>query len=95
MDTTQVTEQKVKAQLDKFDAQITEMKAKAAQSKAEAKVNYYEKIEELQTQRDSIGKQLEEFKASSESAWEDIQEGIEGAVGRLQKSFEKAASHFN
>lgn len=90
----QAYEQKVKAQLDQWDAKIEELKTKAAQKNAEVRVQYDHQIQEFQSKRDEVQKKLHHLQQSSEDAWEEISQGIETAWHELGKSFESAVSKF-
>lgn len=85
---------KVQAQLDQYDAQLSEMKARADKVAANAKVEYHSMMEEAIVKRDALQVQLGELQSSSESAWEEIQKGLEKAGAELQKSFGAALEKF-
>lgn len=93
-DTRQAYIEKVKAQLNQYDAQLAEMKARADQVAASAQVEYHSMMEEALVKRDAMQAQLTELHSSSESAWEEIQHGLEKAGHELQKSFEAALANF-
>ncbi len=93
-DSRQAYIEKVKAQLNQYDAQLVELKAKADQVTEGAKVEYYSLMEEALVKRDAMQTQLTELHRSSESAWEEIQAGLEKAGHELQKSFEAALEKF-
>lgn len=93
-DSRQAYIEKVKAQLNQYDAQLAEMKARADQVAAGAQVEYHSMIEEALVKRDAMQAQLTQLHRSSESAWEEIQRGLEKAGHELQKSFEAALTQF-
>lgn len=93
-DSRQAYIEKVKAQLDQYDAQLAEMKARADQVAASAQVEYHSMMEEALVKRDAMQAQLTKLHRSSESAWEEIQNGLEKAGQELQKSFEAALGKF-
>lgn len=102
MATTQTFEQKrehyqerVRAEMDKLDAQITELRAKADQAKADARIEYNNQLENLRTKQAAAEQKLKELQNTSESAWSDIQAGFENAWNELQAAFDRAASKFN
>lgn len=86
--------EKVKAQLNKFDAQLAEMKAKADKTTASAQVEYHSMMEEALVKREALQAQLAELQSSGGSAWEEIRTGLEKAGQELQKSFEAASAKF-
>lgn len=100
-DSRQAYIEKVKAQLNQYDAQLAEMKAKADQLAASAQVEYHSLMAEALVKRDAMQAQLTKLQQSSESAWEEIQTGLEKAQSRLEKagndlkkSFEAAWEEF-
>lgn len=93
-DSRQAYIEKVKAQLDQYDAQLAEMKARADQVAASAQVEYHSMMEEALVKRDAMQAQLTKLHRSSESAWEELQNGLEKAGQELQKSFEAALGKF-
>lgn len=93
-DTRQAYINKVKAQLDQYDAQLAEMKAKADQVKAGARVEFHSMMEEALVKRDVMQSQLTQLHRSSEGAWTEIQNGLEKASQELQKSFDDALAKF-
>lgn len=93
-DSRQAYIEKVKAQLNQYDAQLAEMKAKADQLAASAQVEYHSLMEEVLVKRDAMQAQLTKLQRSGESAWEEIQNGLEKAGHELQTSFEAALGKF-
>jgi len=91
----EVYQQRVRAELDKLNAQINEMKAKADQSKADAKIHYTNIVEDLQTKRAAVEQKLDEMQSASEGAWQEIQVGVENAWNDLQSAFSGAVAKFN
>lgn len=85
---------KVKAELDKFNAQVEEMKAKAAQAQADAKADYHSRMEEVYAKRDAAQNKLQELQNTSAEAWEDVQKGFENAWNDLTDAFERASQNF-
>ena len=93
-DSRQAYIEKVKAQLNQYDAQLAEMKARADQVAAGAQVEYHSMMEEALVKRDAMQAQLTQLHSSSKSAWEEIQNGLEKAGHELQASFEAALAKF-
>lgn len=90
MDTRQAYQNKVKAELDRINAQIAEYQAKADKAKAEVAVEYNSQVEELLIKRDAAQVKLEELQLASEAAWEDMQRGFELAWQDLSLAFQSA-----
>ncbi len=88
-------EERVRAELDKLNAQINELKAKSEQAEADARIQYNNLIEDLQTKQAAAENKLKELQAAGENAWGDIQDGFESAWKDLQTAFDQAMSKMN
>lgn len=87
-------EHKLQAQLDEWSAEIDKLKAKADGAEADRELQYYEKIEELQSMQESASKKLTELKNSSDDAWEDLKAGVDNAWDSLGSALNSAISRF-
>ncbi|ODC02792.1 coiled coil domain-containing protein [Terasakiispira papahanaumokuakeensis] len=87
-------EQKLKAQLDEWNAEIEQLKAKAEQASADAQLEYYRKIEELRERQQEANSKLLEMKDASGQAWEDLKLGAEAAWEALSTSIKSARERF-
>lgn len=90
----EVYQEKVKAQLEKMNAQIDELKAKGKQAQADASIEYYNQLEQVSAKRDAAQHKLEEMQQSGEEAWSELRIGFEQAWHELNSAFEKAAAKF-
>lgn len=88
-------EARVKAELDKLNAQIDELKAKAAQAEADTRLKYQDQVEALSTKQAAVQTKLQEVQAAAGSAWEDMKSGLDAAWQDLQSSFDQAIAEFN
>ncbi len=86
--------EKLKAQLDEWNADIDKLAAKAAQAEAEAKIEYQNEVEDLRAKRDDVRDKLSAIRQAGEGAWEDLKEGLENSWEILKMSFTKAKSEF-
>jgi len=94
MNKKQAYEEKLKAQLDEWNAKIDVLKAKAEKAGAEAKVDYHETIEKLQKKRIAARDKLQELREASDDAWEDLKDGIEEAWSSFGAAIDSAVSRF-
>lgn len=94
MSKKQAYEKKLQAQLDEWNADIDKLKAKADAATADKQLEYYKKIEELQSMQDNANKKLTELKKAGDDAWEDIKVGIDSAWDSLGSAFKSATSRF-
>jgi len=86
--------EKLKVQLDAWNADIDKLEAKAAQAEAEAKIEYQNQLDELRAKRDDVRDKLSAMQQAGEGAWEDLKEGLENSWEILKMSFNKAKAGF-
>lgn len=94
MSKKQAYEEKLKAQLDEWNAKIDVLKAKAEKAGAKTKVDYYETIEELQKKRTKAKDKLQELRAAGDDAWEDLKTGVDQTWSSLGDAVNSAVSRF-
>lgn len=87
-------EKKLQAQLDEWSAEIDKLKAKADSAEGDAQLEYYKKIEELQSMKENVANKLAELKNSGEGAWVDLKAGIDSAWDSLDKALKSASTRF-
>lgn len=87
-------EQKLRAQLEAWDADIQKLKAKAKDAEADAKLQYNEEVAKLQSMRDDAAERLSELEAAGDDAWEDLKAGIENAWDSMSAAVKSATSRF-
>ena len=86
--------EKLKAQLDIWNAQIDKFEAQAKQASASAKAGYEEQIKLLHQQRDLAKAKFAEIQVASDEAWEDLRQGADTVWTAFRESLEKAMSRF-
>ncbi|MGW8311914.1 MAG: coiled coil domain-containing protein [Desulfuromonadales bacterium] len=94
MNKKQAYEEKLKAQLDEWNAKIDVLKAKAEKTGAEARVDYRETIEELQKKRTKAKDKLQELRTAGDDAWKDLKTGVEQAWSSFGDAVDSAVSRF-
>ena len=94
MSKKQAYEEKLKAQLDGWNAKIDELKAKAKGAEADARIEYHETIEDLQEKRSDAKDKLQQLRQASDDAWEELKEGIEQAWSAMGAAINEAISRF-
>jgi hypothetical protein len=85
---------KIKLQLDELDIAIAAFEAKAHESKVGAQEAYAEGLFKLRQQSKLTLDKLDELKASSESAWDQLVEEMEKTRDAFVHSFHYFKSHF-
>ena len=86
--------QKMKGQLDEWNAEIDKLQAQAEQKKGDAKLAYEQQINSLRQQRDDAQARLAGLQDSTGEAWEQLKAGVDEAWSSLKVSVERAASAF-
>jgi predicted RNase H-like nuclease (RuvC/YqgF family) len=86
--------QKLKAQLDEWNADINKLEAKADQAEVRAKIEYHKRIADLRARRKEVEDNIGELQQAGEGAWEDLKQGLENSWEILKASFTKAKSEF-
>ena len=87
-------QKKLEAQLNELDAKIAKLREKGRDLKDQAKVNWDQKMAELETKRGTIRAKLAEVNRSSAAAWKDVQRGAQSAYDDLDKAFRDASRKF-
>jgi hypothetical protein len=87
-------QRKLQARLDEINAEIDKFHAMAEKAGAEARLQYYEKLDELKDLQLKAIDHMAEFKASSDEAWEDLKTGMESAWNSLEDAVKTAISRY-
>ena len=85
---------KLEAQLDELDAKISKLREKGRDLKDDAKVQWDQKMSDLEKKREAARAKLTEVGQSSADAWEDVQKGAQSAWDELDKAFRDASQEF-
>jgi len=83
--------QKLKSQIDQWNAQMSawEAAAKGAQGKAAAQ------LDQLKEQRDEALGEMRRLQGASADAWKDMMRGAEDAFKSMHEAFDKARQNFD
>jgi hypothetical protein len=87
--------EKLKTQLDEWNAGIAKWEVKAAQAEAGARAEYEKQLESLRQHRDQVAYQSKLMQGAAADAWTDMTRGADEAWARMREAFEKAGSHFS
>ena len=85
---------KLKAQLDLWNAEVAKWEAKAKGSQANVRIEYETQLETFRRQRDQALEQMRKVQAATGDAWIDLMRGADDAWAKMREAFEKASSHF-
>lgn len=86
--------QKLKAQLDEWNAEIDKLAARAEKAGADKRIQYRQQLENLRAKRREIEDKLAELRDAGENAWEDLRIGLENSWEIFKASFEAAKTEF-
>ena len=87
--------EKLKTQLDQWNAEVAKWEAKAQKAQAGARVEYEKQLKEVRRQRDQALEQMKRVQAATGEAWVDLVRGADDAWAKMREALEKARSHFN
>ena len=86
--------EKLKANLDAWNASIDRLEAQARHAEADMKLKYREQLDELEKHRAKATAKLAQLHAAGDDAWEDLREGVESAWDAMEKAMKSATSRF-
>ena len=87
--------QKMKQQIDDWNAKLGEWEVQVQKAQSGAKAQYEAQIKNLEKQRDEAIQHLNKTRDASQSAWMEVSKGAETAWKTMQASFEKAWGEFH
>ena len=86
---------KLKAQLDEWNAEVAKWEAKSRSAQADMRIEYEKRLDAFRRQRDQALEQMHRVQAATGDAWTDLVHGADDAWARMRAAFEKASSHFH
>lgn len=87
--------EKLKAQIDQWNAQVKDWEAKAAQAQDRLREQYLKHLEQVAGQRERVLVELRRVQSASLGAWQDLMRGADQAWKSMHEAFERARSEFN
>ncbi|UCC83954.1 MAG: hypothetical protein JSW46_03190 [Gemmatimonadota bacterium] len=84
--------EKIKNQLDEWNAAIDKLETQAGELTAEARQRYQERVAALRTKQLEILGKLKDLQAAGESAWDAIKASLEVARTEFKRAYEEAES---
>jgi hypothetical protein len=87
--------QKLKSQLDQWNAEAKKWEAKAQQAQSTMKQEAEKQLSTLQSRRDEAMYQLKLLQNASTDAWQDMMRGADQAWKNMHEAFSRAKSHFD
>ena len=86
--------EKLKKQLDHWNAEVTKWEGKAQQAQAGVRSEYDKQLQAYRNHRDQALEHMRRIQAASGDAWLDLIRGADDAWAKMREAFEKARSHF-
>lgn len=86
--------QKLKTQLDQWNAEAEKWEAKAKAAQAGMKAEYEKQLAAVNSRRDEAMYRMKLLQNASLDAWQDMMRGTDEAWKNMQEAFNKARSHF-
>jgi len=87
--------EKLKLQLDEWNAEVAKWEAKTRGAQADMRIEYEKQLETFRRQRDRGLEQMQKVQAATGDAWIDLVRGADEAWAKMREAFEKAHSHFH
>lgn len=84
--------EKIKGQLDEWNAAIDKLEKRAGELTAEARQRFQTRVEALRAKRQEIHGKLKDLQATGESAWDAIKASLEVARTEFKRAYEEAES---
>ena len=86
--------EKLKAQLEQWNAQMATWESTAREATAEARMELEKQIGITRSRLDDMVFRMELLKGASADAWQEIARGADEARTTMQDAFERARFHF-
>ena len=85
---------KLKLQLDEWNAQVAKWEVKTKEAQAGARGEYEKRLQAFRLQRDQALEQLRRVQGAAGDAWIDLARGADDAWAKMKEAYEKARTHF-
>jgi hypothetical protein len=87
--------EKLKSQLDAWNADVAKWEAKSRGAQADMRIEYEKHLESLRRHRDQAVEHMRKLQAETGDAWIDLVRGTDDAWAKMREAFERAQSHFH
>ena len=87
--------EKLKKQLDAWNAEVASWEAKTRQAQHSARAEYEKQLAEFRARRDQAMEQMRRVQGASADAWIDLARGADDAWDSMRRAFDQARSHFD
>lgn len=87
--------QKLKGQIDRWNAEAAQWEEKMKQSQSGMKAEYERQLEQFRARRDEAMAELRRLQSASTDAWTEMMRGVDASVKSMQEAFERARRNFD
>ena len=87
--------QKLKSQIDSWNAEAAKWEAKAKQAQAGAQAEYAKQLEQFRGRREAASAELRRIQNASADAWAEMMRGADAALKSMQEAFNQARAKFD
>ncbi|HXJ51786.1 MAG TPA: hypothetical protein VNH16_10355 [Burkholderiales bacterium] len=87
--------QKLKAQIDNWNAEAARWEERARKAQAGMKAEYERQLDDFRNKRDQAMTELRRLQGASADAWMEMMRGMEASAKSLQDAFERARRSFD
>ena len=87
--------EKLKSQIDLWNADMAKLEARARQGQANLKIEYAAQLEQFRKRRDDAIGEMRRIQDASLDAWGELMRGADVALKNMQEAFEKARASFD
>lgn len=87
--------QKLKSQIDQWNAEAAHWEEKAKKAQAGMKAEYDRQLEQFRAKSKDAMAELRRVQSASTDAWTEMMRGADSAVKSMQEAFERARRSFD
>jgi hypothetical protein len=86
--------EKLKVQLDQWNAEVAKWEAQAKGAQASMQAEYEKQLSAFHQKRDQAIEHMRKVQSASGDAWMELSRGADESWAKMREAFEKARSHF-
>ena len=87
--------QKLKAQIDEWNAEAARWEDKARKAQAGSKAEYERQLENFRRKSEDATSELDRLQRAAADAWTEMMRGAEASMKSMQEAFERARRSFD
>lgn len=85
---------KLKAQIDEWDAEVAKLEAQAKKAQADVQARYMEEVDKLNKRLAEGREMMKQIQNANEAALKDLMDGAERMWDSFEEAFRKARSRY-